>query len=300
MILLSRFILKGISQAALVAASMAVLAVIPLLGWATILISGAAVALMTLVHGYRHGLLVVLAAALGTGVFSGLLFGQPLMALYFLLVVWMPVWLAAVVLRETVSLSLGLLLIAGMGLLALLVMHLVFTGMGDVWQHSLSVQMAQTAEMLKVQLSKQELQARVDEMIRWLPGLIAGFMLTNTALSLMLARWWQAVNFNPKGFGSEFRALKLGKVAALASALVLVASWLLHSDLLFAMAVLMLMPHLLQGMAVIHAVIAEKKMSPAWLYLMYFLMFIPYTIALLVLTGLADAWLDFRRHSRLS
>jgi fatty acid desaturase len=67
MILLSRFILKGISQAALVAASMAVLAVIPLLGWVTILISGAAVALMTLVHGYRHGLLVMLAAALGTG-----------------------------------------------------------------------------------------------------------------------------------------------------------------------------------------------------------------------------------------
>jgi hypothetical protein len=47
-------------------------------------------------------------------------------------------------------------------------------------------------------------------------------------------------------------------------------------------------------------VVAEKKMSPVWLYLMYFLMFIPYTIALLVLTGLADAWLDFRRHGRLS
>ena len=300
MILLSRFILKGTSQAALVAASMAVLAVIPFLGWATILISGAAVALVTLVQGYRHGLLVMLAAALGTGVFAGLMFGQPLMALYFLLVVWMPVWLAAVVLRETVSLSLGLLLIAGMGLLALLVMHLVFTGMDDFWRHSLSLQMTQTAEMLKVQLSKQELQTRVDEMIRWLPGLIAGFMLVNTALSLMLARWWQAVNFNPKGFGNEFRALKLGKTTALASLLVLVTSWLLHSDLLFAMAMLMLMLHLLQGMAVIHAVVAEKQMNPAWLYLMYFLMFIPYTIALLVLTGLADAWLDFRRHSRLS
>jgi hypothetical protein len=300
MILLSRFILKGTSQAALVAASMAVLAVIPLLGWVTILISGAAVALMTLVHGYRHGLLVMLAAALGTGVFAGVLFGQPLMALYFLLVVWMPVWLAAVVLRETVSLSLSLLLIAGMGLLALLVMHLVFTGMDGYWQHSLSLQMTQTAEMLKVQLSKQELQTRVDEMIRWLPGLIAGFMLVSTALSLLLARWWQAVNFNPKGFGNEFRALRLGKVTTLASSLVLVISWLLHSDLLFAMAMLMLMLHVLQGMAVIHDVVAEKKMSPVWLYLMYFLMFIPYTIALLVVTGLADAWLDFRRHSRLS
>jgi len=295
MILLSRFILKGTSQAALVAASMAMLTLVPLLGWVSVILSGAAVALVTLVHGYRHGLMVMLVAVTGTAVFASLLFGQPLMALYFLLAVWMPIWLAALVLRETVSLALSMLLVTGMSLLALLVMYLVFSGMDDYWRQALSLQMTHTAQLLKMQLAQAELQTMVSNMIRLLPLLIAGSLLASTALGLLLARWWQAVNFNPGGFAAEFRLLRVGKAAALAGVLILVFSGWLQSDVLLAMALVIMPLYLLQGLAVSHAVVAARQMNPAWLYLMYLLMFVPYIIVLLILTGLADTWLDFRR-----
>lgn len=296
MILLSRFILKGTSQAALVAASMAILGLVPFVGWFTILISGAAIALITLVQGYRQGLLVMLIAMIGAGVFSALIFSEPLVALYFMMAVWMPVWLAATVLRLTTSLALSVLLVTGMSLLALLVMYIVFPGFEELWREPLNVFTTQLAEQSMGQFTLEELRAAEDIAIRLIPGLIASTLLLSTMLSLLLARWWQAVNFNPGGFGKEFRALNLGKSAALAALAIMAATWAIDSDMLLAMTLVVLVLYLSQGSAVMHAIFAIKKYSVVWLYVIYILMlFIPHVVVLLVLLGLADAWIDFRR-----
>jgi hypothetical protein len=295
MILLSRFILKGTSQAALVAASMAMLSLVPLVGWFTILISGAAVALVTLVQGYRHGMLVMLVALVGSAVFSGLLFAQPLVALYFLLAVWLPVWLVAMVLRETVSLSLSVLVITAMSLLALLMMYLVFPGFEEYWRQPLNSLVVKIANESS-QLSEKELHSAVAVIIRLIPGLIASTLLFATTLSLMLARWWQAVNFNPGGFATEFQTLNLGKSAALAALLILAVTWWLQSDLMFAMSLVVLTLYTLQGASVMHGVVAKRRMNQVWTYLVYLLMlFVPQIMVALVLIGLADTWIDFRR-----
>ena len=87
MISLARFILKGHSQAALVAASMAMLGLLlPPVAW----LSGAAVALVTLVNGYRNGLLVTAIAGIGTAVLAGLILSIPELAIYYVLLVWLP------------------------------------------------------------------------------------------------------------------------------------------------------------------------------------------------------------------
>ncbi len=296
MILLSRFILKGTSQAALIAASMAVLGLVPLVGWFAVLISGAAVALVTLVQGYRHGLLVMLIAVVGAGVFATLIFSQPLVAVYYMLAVWLPVWLVATVLRETVSLALSVLLVAGMSLLALLVMTLMFPGFEELWREPLDMLTAQLAEQSMGQFTLEELREAEDIAIRLIPGLIASTLMFSTMLSLMLARWWQAVNFNPGGFAKEFQALNLGKSAALVAVVILAATGWLKTDLLIAMSLVVLALYVSQGAAVMHAVVARKKINVVWLYLVYFLMlFIPHIMVLLVVLGLADAWIDFRR-----
>lgn len=296
MILLSRFILKGTSQAALVAAAMAVLSLVPVLGMFAILLSGASVALISLVQGYRQGTVVMLVALLGAAVFTGLLFAQPLIAVYFLLAVWLPVWLAALVLRETVSLALSLLLVTALSLLALLVMYLLFPEFAQYWQAPLEQQMAQTAELLKWQLTPVEMQAMVANMIRLIPGLIASTLLLGTVLSLLLARWWQAVNFNPGGFAIEFQALRLGRSAALIAILLIVLTGWLQSDMLLAMSLVVFTLYFLLGIAVLHAVVNRKRINPVWLYLVYVLMlFIPQIMVALVVLGLADTWLDFRR-----
>lgn len=296
MILLSRFILKGTSQAALVAAAMAVLGLIPIVGMFTVFFSAAAVALVTLVKGYRPGLLVMAVAAVGAAVFAVLLFSQPWLAVYFLLGVWLPVWLAAVVLRETTSLALSVLLVAGLSMLALVVMYLGFPGFTEHWREPLNLLVKQIAEQSMGQLSEAELQSVADIMLRLIPGLIASTLLTSTVLSLMLARWWQAVNFNPGGFATEFRAFNLGQSAIIVGVLILALSWWLKNDLLLGMSLIVLMLFMAQGTAVMHALVAKRQISQVWLYLVYIVMlFVPYIMALLILAGLADAWLDFRR-----
>lgn len=295
MILLSRFILRGTSQAALVAASMAMLSLVPLVGWFTILVSGASVALVTLVQGYRHGMLVMLVALVGSGLFAALLFSQPLIALYFLLAVWLPVWLVAMVLRETVSLSLSLLLVAGMSLLVLLVMYLVFPGFEEYWRQSLNILVAEIAKQSS-DIPMAELKRMEAVAIRLIPGLIACTLLFATTLSLMLARWWQAVNFNPGGFATEYRSLRLGKTAAMAAMLIMAVTLWLQTDLMFAMSLVVFTLYVLQGSAVMHGVAAARKVNQLWMYLVYVaILFIPQVLVALVLIGLADTWIDFRR-----
>jgi hypothetical protein len=93
MITLARFILKGYSQAALVAAAMAMLGLIlPPFAW----ISGAAIALITLVGGHRQGILVTAIAAIGTAVFAGIIISAPEFAAWFVLLIWLPVLMLAV------------------------------------------------------------------------------------------------------------------------------------------------------------------------------------------------------------
>ena len=51
-----------------------------------------------------------------------------------------------------------------------------------------------------------------------------------------------------------------------------------------------------QGFAVLHAIFAGRQLNAVWLFLVYLLMFfVPRTVILLALAGLADTWIDFRR-----
>jgi hypothetical protein len=296
MLFISRYILQGVSQAALVAASTAVLALVPLLGWFSVLLSGAAVALVTLAKGYQHGLLTMLIAMLGSAVFAALIFSQPMLGMYFMLAVWMPVWLAASVLRQTVSLALSLLLITGFSLLSLLVMYVLFPGFEELWREPLDRLVQEFAAQSMGQFSMEELKQAQDIAIRLIPGLLASTLLLGTLMSLLLARWWQAVNFNPGGFAREFQALNLGKSAAIMTALIVLVSATLRSDMLIAMALVVTSLYLAQGTALMHAIAARRKLNSAWLYLIYVLMlFLPQMVLLLILAGLADAWLNFRQ-----
>ena len=97
MVFLARFILKGPSQAALVAAATAMLGI---LFAPAVWVSAAAIALVTLVTDQRKGAMVLAYATLGAGVFSMLVFSSPLIAVYFILMAWLPAWLAAMVLKQ--------------------------------------------------------------------------------------------------------------------------------------------------------------------------------------------------------
>jgi len=293
MISLARFILKGYSQAALVAASLAMLGLLlPPVAW----MSGAAVALVTLVNGHRNGLLVTAIAGIGTAVFSGLILSIPQLAIYYVLLVWLPVVMVAVVLRKTVSLVLCLQLIAGVSLLGIIVLYVFFPDFGEIWRSSLNMMADDLIANSNGTLDNEQLQLIIDQVVSLLPGFFASSFMIGTMISLYLARWWQAVIYNPGGFGKEFRAINLGKATAFIALAIAITASLIRADIFNAMLLVVFALYLNQGIAVLHAVFAGKQFHAVWLFMIYLLMFfIPHTVVLLALAGLADTWIDFRR-----
>ncbi len=293
MISLARFILKGNSQAALVATSMAMLGLlVPPVAW----MSGAAVALVTLVNGHRAGLLVTAIAGIGTAVFAALILSVPELAAYYVLLVWLPVVMVAVVLRQTVSLVLCLQLIAGVSLLGIIVLYLFFPDFGEIWRSSLNMMAQDLLEKSEGTLDSEQLQRVIDQIVRILPGFFASSFMIGTMLSLYLARWWQAVIYNPGGFGKEFRAINLGKTTALIALAISIAASIITADIFNAMLLVVFALYLNQGVAVLHAVFAGRQLNAVWLFMVYlFMFFVPHTVVLLALAGLADTWIDFRR-----
>ena len=293
MISLARFILSGYSQAALVAASTAMLGLLfPPVVW----VSGAVVALVTLVNGHRYGLVVTALAAVATAVLAFLMLSLAEVALYYVLLVWLPLVVVAVVLRQTVSLVLSLQVVAGMSLLGIVFLYQFFPEIGELSRSLLNTMAVDLLENSDGAIGEEQMQLVIDRIVRILPGFFASSFMIGTLLSLYLARWWQAALFNPGGFGKEFRALDLGKTTAMIALVIALLAAFTNSDAINAMLLVVFALYLNQGIAVLHGVFKAKQLSAVWLYVVYLIMFffLPYSVMLLALAGLADTWIDFR------
>jgi hypothetical protein len=293
MVFLARFILKRPGQAALVAAAMAIMGIILV---PAIWLSGAAVALVTLVKDCRQGFMVMVLATVGSVVFATVIFSSPMVVVYFVLMAWLPAWMAATVLKQTASLATSLQLMTVLSLTAIIVLYFVFPDFGELWRPTLELFVQQLSDQSQGQLDSQALLRASEVVIRLMPGLVATSLLFGSMISLSLARWWQAALYNPGGFGSEFQSLKLGKLVAIVAVGIILASIVLGTDVLNSMLMVLSMLYLTQGMSILHAIVNRKKMNVAWLYLVYILMFfVPEVMVLMVLVGITDAWIDFRR-----
>lgn len=292
MLFLARFILRGQSQAALVTASMAILGLaVPPAAW----ISAAAVVLVTLVNGPRSGLITTAMSLVGAAIFAFLIFSAPEVAVIFVLIAWLPAWLIATVLRQTVSLAYSLQILTLMSLLAVVMLYLLYPNIGELWREPLDIMVKQLAEQ-STDFTLAELKQTEDWIIEFLPGLFASSIMFGTMVSLFLGRWWQAVLYNPGGFGKEFRSLNLGKVSALcAMALMLVAA-IVDNVFAVAMVTVVFVLYGMQSLSLLHAAIEIRKVNAAWLFLIYLIMFfVPHVLLLLMLASFADPWLDIRQ-----
>jgi len=295
MLFLASFILKGQSQAALVAATMAVLGlIIPPAAW----ISAAAIVLITLVQGPKRGMITTASAFLGAAIFSYLIFATPQIAVMFVLLAWLPAWIVSVVLRETVSLAYALQVVTAMGLFAVLMLYGLYPDFGEFWREALDHMIAELVQQSN-EFSVTELKQTQDWIIKFLPGMFVVGIMFGTMISLFLGRWWQAVNFNSGGFGKEFRALNLGKISALIASVIFVIAMILNSVVVIALLTVVFVLYGMQALSLLHAVIKIRKLNTTWLFVVYMVMlFIPQVSMLLILISFVDPWLDVR--SRLS
>jgi uncharacterized protein YybS (DUF2232 family) len=144
-----------------------------------------------------------------------------------------------------------------------------------------------------------DLQRTENLIIDFLPGLFASSIMFGTMLSLFLARWWQAVIYNPGGFAKEFQSLNLGKVSALIALAITLLAVMLNNVFAFALLTVVFVLYLIQGMSLLHASIKIRQLHAAWLFAVYMAMFfIPHLVLLLVIAGMIDPWLDIRQRIR--
>jgi len=114
-----------------------------------------------------------------------------------------------------------------------------------------------------------------------------------------LARWWQAMLYNPGGFRQEFHALRLGRVTTAVMILLIVISLIGQYALTTDMATVVWLLFFFQGMAVLHSLIGMTGMGIGWLVSLYLLLAIVPNYASPVISGLGlvDTWFDFRRRA---
>jgi hypothetical protein len=135
----------------------------------------------------------------------------------------------------------------------------------------------------------------------WMTGAFVAALVLQWLSGLLLGRWWQALLYNPGGFGGEFRTLRLHRGLGLAGVVLFVAVGFAKAPGLVADLVVVLMPlYLLQGLAVIHGIHHQRGAHPGWLFGLYALLviFLPHAALMVACIGLVDIWADIR--SRLS
>jgi len=269
---LAEFIMRGRMQASAVA----------MLGYVIPMLTPLVVAAVTLRKGAFEGTLLLFISLMPALVSLVLSESSP-MLIWITLISLIVVFIPALLLRVTVSLSLSLMgavfvsvIISGMAIMLASdrideLMALVFKGLSE----------------------REENQSLTDAMTSHtaVAGMIAYILALNAFSGLLLGRWIQALLYNPGGFGSEFRELRLSAIAASVCFLGSVVCRVQGDEFWWWSNVLAL-PLILVALAIAHTVVKQRQWSTPWLVLCYMAVFI--VSPLMMLIGFLDTWLNFR------
>ena len=254
-----------------------------LFGW----ISAAAVALVTLRQGVASGGWLVFWALL-PAVVASWLSGDPGSVLLLL-----GVFVLAVVLRATVSLALAVAASAPVGLISggglLLIGADLLAQLVDVF--------AGLLEQLQANVATEESTGLVlsAPSIVQIAGILAAGNAVTAVLSLLLARYWQALLYNPGGFREEFHALRLPPLWTTGLGLLSLAVWA-QEPWVSGWALVVSVPLMFCGFSLVHAYVAASGRGASSLVIFYLLwLFVDPVKGLLLGCVVADAWIDFRR-----
>jgi hypothetical protein len=276
---LAEFIMRGRWQALAVA----VLGSGSLLfGW----ISAAAIALVTLRKGTASGGWLVLWAMLPAAIVAAM--SGDMGSVMLLLVAFC----LSVILRETVSLSLALIASVPLAMLG----GLALIALNGPFLEDLVATFNQALRQLEQDMTSDQ-QGELAFTSLAVPQVGALLAIGNTVvavLAVLLGRYWQALLYNPGGFGQEFRALRLPQGAVVSLVALGTVLWL-QGDEWRVWSAVAVMPLTVVGFALVHAYAAHTDKGVTWLTLMYTLWIVLDPIKWVWLGFvMADVFVDFR------
>jgi hypothetical protein len=254
------------------------------------IVSSAAVALVTLRLGAYEGLTVlgIGVATLGVlGIFSG----NVEFALLYGIVLWLPSWILAILLRAGRQLALAIesaVILGGVGILSF---SLLKPDSGEMWKNLLTQMSPPNASL--------DVQPQIEMLAHYMTGIIAAGTIFGWIFALFLARWWQAQLYNPDGFRTEYLSLSTSKRFALGS-LSLIAIAAISSgtiaELATNLSILIVVLYTFVGTSVCHSLLAPMKQGRYLVIGFYIMVFlIPHLLIPVATIGVLDAWLNLRQ-----
>jgi hypothetical protein len=296
---LAGFIVSGRYQAILSASLCGILAfTLPPFSTLTNYLGAAVVSLVTLRIGISQGLLVLAAATVVTVLFHQLTGVSVATIAVTVLMLWVPCWLISLVLRWTVSLAVAMFTAAALGVVALVSIYAV-AGDPSPWWHEHLKLLRSVFDAAGMFPQGASVDALLEDLSHLMTGVIIASLVLGAVCSLLLARWWQAQLVNPGGLHSEFCSLRFWQSMGLMLVVFMLLSQLTRgppSDMAAQGVLVMLVPYLFAGLAVLHGLVARQGRGKGWLIAVYVLLgIIPQVALLLAGLGLVDTWIDFRR-----
>lgn len=293
---LAAFAMRGLWQASLVVAGFACLSfTVPLVGF----LSSGFFALVVLRQGTKVASMVLTASAAVVALFGVVILGEFWMPVIYAGTLWIPVGIAAWVLRVWRNLGFSLEIVT---LLTLVVVLAVYGFMGDpsgFWKGKLVLLLQPWLAASPDGFDPGALRDHLQVVSHYATGLVGAGSDLTVFMTLLLARWWQALLFNPGGFRVEFLALQVTPKFAYAATLALVLAWLSPlaglAELMWNLGLVFFAVFLVVGIAVMHELLSRRSGRGFWLTGAYLLLFIvPQATLPVAVMGLTDAWMDWR------
>jgi len=283
------YVMRGRMQAILVASTLALLSLlIPPVS----VVSSASVALVTLRRGAFEGLCVLLCSSIVASLLGFFILGNYQFALLYVAVLWAPVWLISIILREGRHLALAVEIAVLLGIVGVLGFYLYQPEPALMWQTVLS-------RMVPANAPVEDVQRTVDTLAHYMTGVVAAGSVFGLLFGLFLGRWWQAVLYNPGGFKQEFLTLSTHPRLVLGTVIVVIIAWVnsgLVSEVAWNISIPLFVLYTFIGTAVLHAVFASMKLSRFIVPMLYLTLFlIPHAILPVALIGLSDPWTNLRK-----
>jgi len=293
---LASFIMQGGRQATIVVATMAILSLLmpPL-----VIISVAAVCLVTLRNGSVDGLRVLIGATVATALIGYIVLGTSIVAFSYLFMMWLPAFLVSLVLRQTGQLNLALECLVVLGMVAVFGVYIAIDNPAQLWMTGIHDALNALSEQQPLPIGDDELKAGVELWSHYITGLVVAGTLCSLLMSLLLGRWWQGLLFNAGGFDEEFRHFRLLPRDGLAFVVLMAMAFLLDgfpAELIWNLDIQLLLLFLIVGVSVVHVVIKSKSSSRYLLFSFYVMVFfVPHLILPLIVIGLSDVWMNWRQ-----
>lgn len=299
---LAAFVMRGKMQAALLAFALAFTSLFlhPLFKPFVIIVSFASVALFTLRKGALEGFYVLLYATVATALLSGLLAADTAVLSVIAiscLMMWLPIWILAIVLRESRHLALTIEIAVFMAALGVIGFYLYAEHPALVWQQTFEPLIEELPRDTHVDVEK--LREGISKLSHYMTGIFAASTLFGLLFSLFLARWWQSVLYNPDGFKAEFLTLRTGTRLAIISIMIVIVAKITSngfSELAWNISILVFVLYMFIGTSVLHTLFAKTALSQYAVPMFYITLFlVPHVLLPVAIVGLCDAWLNLRK-----